>query len=640
MRRLFQRVRTVIASMLVVCAGPVGYFLGEPFWDAMTRDPGQALLPASGASVSDAKGIPYLPLDPGAASISVTFDQIPATFVDALLAAEDKRFFHHPGVDPIALARAFVSGVRRGLDFGQGGSTLTTQLVKNTYGRRSSGRLANFQRKIFENALSPRVEWTSFRRHGNLRAGKEAIFAAYCNRVSFGGASTGLQEAVRYYFPGKQLDHLTVGECALLAGTVRGPGANDPHVSLENARAARDRVLSLMAKNGFVREGEKGEFLVSSRPGRPEATGDGFTRDLIRNEVRRLVEAGQLPSGIESSDGVEVVLTLDLRFQDACARILRSELDRIESLPGFRAHKGSLQGALVVLDHNSGAALAIVGGRDHSRMEFNLALGGRRHPASTVKPLVYAAYLDRYPPPESLLLSNAPLSPAEAAGLAGVHAPRETSRLRAGVHSLAEGIAHSSNRMVLRAGRRLGWDRWLATAISLGWVGVDYPRSTDVWLGAHPSSPWQMAAAYASLARRGERIEPRIIASVRRHEAGETKPLYVAPSHPTRLFQTASCDAVHKGLAAVLTEGTASGPGAAFAAETGAVGKTGTSGSVADAWFAGYTDTLAIAVWIGFAEGNRPILSQGTGATMAFPVFARVVESAPADRPARIDWSR
>jgi membrane peptidoglycan carboxypeptidase len=622
--------------VILLAFAVVGFLVGDPFWDSLTRDLFQATRSPASITLLNREQRLYMALADGKASRRVTFDELPENMVKAILAREDCRYWEHFGVDPKGIARAFVANIKSGR-VKQGGSTITMQLIQHVYGRPQDALLTALQAKVFEATLAVRAELWATGEFGNRRAGKEALLTNYLNVVSFGHGTRGIAEAAHHQFSGKKPAELSLGECAYLAGLLRAPSKNSAYINQDNARLARDTIRDRLLELEWItaREASDMDFYVGSNPKRPRQPGDGFTREMAGSELLRLKSEGKVPKEIDSMPGIEVVMTLDLDFQTKAQKILIEEIRKLERSPEYGGRPGELDGAVVVFDHSTGGALAVVGGCDFSRRQFNCAIQGKRPIASTIKPFVFGSYLDVKGLGAGARLSNSPLTRKLAGNLPGNLEPRETSMLSSGKsHLVTDGLAFSSNRMSHQAGAATGWAVWQANAEKLGiWQNGMIP-STDVWLGACDVSPWHATAAFMTLARGGSYVTPHVIAEVRQRRGGNLKPIWHERPQPVPVFSPPTISTVHQGLRQVLLKGTASAKGRAFATRVPSVaGKTGTSDDVSDAWFIGYTDSITVGVWIGFPAERKSISKQGSGTTIAYPVFERVVSAAPKKFP-------
>lgn len=606
--------------------GGLAVFLGPPIWKTLWSDPAAAFEPAADALLYDRDGSAVQSWPERGDRRPVAFDDLSPHLVKATLAREDQRFFRHFGVDPIGLARAakadFAS--RR---IAQGGSTLTMQLVERAYPQSERTVTEKLRAKGFEFLMATRLEWHALRQTGDRRRAKEAILSAYLGHVEFGHQTVGIREAAEFYFH-KTAAELTLGESAYLAGLIRGPSVNNAHYDAANARLARDAVVRNMERLGQLNAGERMDttfYVASGRRPRPRH-GDGFLSAAVRRELQTLVEKGELTEGEAGSPTLRVHLARDSALQQLAEKSLLARLRQIESDRRFAGKNGELQGSVVVLDNRSGGILASVGGRDFDRLAYDCALQAKRTAASAAKPFLYAAYLEDSSAHITDPISNEALDPTEFPGLPGQGDPDETDLLEPGKHPLWKGLAYSSNRMTLRAGALTRPTTWASRMRPLRLMRNPSPPTTNAWLGSFDVRPVDLAAAYAVFPRRGSYTEPYLIHEV--EVAGRT--VYRRTPGFHYVLRPDTCDEITGALREVLRVGTASGYGGkTLASNHDVAGKTGTSDGVYDAWFVGYSSDVTIAVWIGFPDGNRTILKDGTGGSLAFPVWKKIVEGLP-----------
>lgn len=631
----------IFPVVILLACGTVGYLVGEPFGDALSRDPALATRPNGSMRLLSREQRLYMVLSDGRASRRVEFDDLSENMVKALLAREDSRYWDHSGVDWIGLARAFVVDLKH-MSIKQGGSTITMQLMQHVYGRPEKGLVESVQAKVFEVVMATRVESWATREFKDRRKGKEALLANYLNIVSFGGNTRGIAEAAYQQFNGKKPADLTLGECAYMAGLLRSPTHNSAYTNEENARLARDKIRDrlLLLKWITPKEAENMNFFVGKHRQQPGQPGDGYTRVLATSEIASLMREKKIPTDLDSLTGVEVVMTLDMEFQTKAQQILCDQLQRLEKLPGYGGRPGELDGAVVVFDHSTGGALAVVGGRNFTRRQFNCATQGKRAIASTIKPFVFASYLEVKGLGSGALLSTAMLDRRMAGGLPGNLKPDETSSLSQGKsHRVIDGLAFSSNRMTLQAGAATGWPTWQNNAEKLGLWQKGMTPDTGVWLGACEVSPWQATAAFMTLARGGSYVTPHVISEVRQHIGNNLIQIWQMRPTSATIFSPFTVATIHEGLRQVLLKGTASAKGNGFASKVPSVaGKTGTSDDVSDAWFIGYSDSLTVGVWIGFPDSRKAISKHGDGASIAYPVFERVVKASPKNFPSTVGF--
>jgi penicillin-binding protein 1A len=598
----------------------------------------------------------------------VTYVEIPPVVRQAILAAEDKNYFAHRGVDVSAWPRVLWKALRQTLqqafspsasasaDFvirmPQGGSTITQQLVRSYFlrdltaresgpelvspgwGPRAAARVLGVPttnkllRKLEEMRIALWLEREMDRVYGSRRAAKEQILARYASFIYLGHGRYGFAAASDYYF-GRPLGSLGIEDAdkaACLAGIAKSPRAYAPTpASLERARRRRNQVLGLMAERGYLPSPLARQLAATPLrvvPPRPLSTDAPAAVEQALRELRR---DGRW--GVESLAAGRIFLhsTLDSRIQAAANDALEEGLRRYE-----RRHPdtgASIQGAAVVLRNRDAAVLALVGGRkryrglDHSWADLNRAVETRRQPGSTIKPLLYLAAfrngsaLNGLVPDEPIAIPMGHLRFKWVSNYDGVFQ---------GPIALREALAQSRNAPAMWLAREIGVDRVLRTARDLGLASPLRPDLSTV-LGASELSLLELANMFRAIAS-GLRAEPYILARITDHRGGiryePTRRAVPLPVDREALLQ------VQEGL-----RGTVRLPrGTAHALEaTGfpvpVLGKTGTTNGFRDALFVGSTygeQGLTTGVWIGF-DDNRSLGPGETGAKNALPVFAEIM---------------
>jgi penicillin-binding protein 1B len=537
----------------------------------------------------------------------VPLAQLPPVLIDAVLAAEDQRFFWHPGIDPIRMAGAALENWRAGRVV-EGGSTLTQQLVKNVHLTPER----TFRRKLREIGLALRLE---------LRHSKEDILEAYLTQIYLGQdrgrAIHGVASASRVYFD-RDVTELGVTEAALLAGIIRGPNALSPFRHPERATARRNRVIEALYENGSIDAATRSAALAAplgvkhGRRASPRAT------HFVEAVARRL---GDAVGTAAARDGGHVVFTtLDGALQRSAEAAVARELARIErAYPRTRRERDPLQASLVAIDPVTGDVLAWVGGRD-AHSSFDRVASARRQPGSVFKPLVaLAAFSAERESPLTLatVLEDRPLE-LEVEGR--TWAPRNYERTFRGAVTLRDALADSLNVPFARLGMEAGLVHVAETARRFG-ITTPLRPVPSLSLGAFEVTPLEMTAAYGALAAGGQRAEPRAILAVVSpggEVLGGERVLRerVARAEHAWLVTSALRSAVDRGTGRTLRSLGVDGPVA---------GKTGTTNGARDAWFVGMTPDLVIGVWVGFDDGARVGL---TGAQAALPIFARFLRTA------------
>jgi penicillin-binding protein 1B len=531
------------------------------------------------------------------ARAQLSFKDIPPVLVHAITSIEDRRFFDHHGIDVFGLARALLRNVGDER-IGQGGSTITQQLVKNTYLTPER----TLHRKYAEAMLAFTLE---------RRLSKEDIFALYGNEVFLGErgavAVRGLDQAAHVFF-GKELKDLTLSEAATIAGMIQSPARYSPLRQNEAARTRRNTVLGTMVRDGFITLDQAAAAakeplnVVEFDPAR-ESVAPYFIDYVNRN-----VERGSgVPPVDHAQDAPATITTLDLDLQKLASDAITSQLDRLDRI--YKPRGLTPQAALIALDPTTGNVLAMIGGRDYAQSQLNRATDAQRQPGSVFKPFVYAAALEsgmsplrtfRDAPQEFTYASNQEYRPVN---YGGGFSMRDVP--------MRNGLIKSLNVVTVDVAMQTGLARVANATLKFGLPRpAPYPALA---LGTTEVTPLQMAAAYAVFANGGRKVEPSVIAN----DAISENDQVIAP---TTAFMITDM------LEGVIDHGTARAargliPGTAIA------GKTGTS---RDGWFVGYTPNLVCAVWIGFDDNQQLGL---TGAEAALPVWTEFMKTAVDLRP-------
>jgi penicillin-binding protein 1B len=545
-------------------------------------------------------------------ALGADVEAAPGVCRDAVLAAEDRHFFRHPGIDPVALGRALLADLRAGAA-AQGGSTLTQQLVKNAFltPRRTLAR------KLQEAVLAVLLE---------RRASKEEILQRYLSSVYLGVedglAVHGFAQAAPVYF-GKPLADLDAAECALLAGIVRAPNGLAPRRHAAAARARRDRVLTAMERDGALDAATAAAARATPlalAPPRARSVGALYVAAEVGRQLARL-----LPEDEAEAPGLAVFTGVDGDAQREAERAVRRGVARLE---GRRPPaRDRLQAALVALDVPTGRIRALVGGRDYATSQLDRAVAARRQPGSAFKPVVYMAALDparrASGPPLTVasLVADTPL--ALRVGKV-TWRPENYDRTFLGLLSVEDALADSRNAATVRVALDVGIDAVAGAAADLG-LGGPLPRVPALALGAAETSLLELTSAYEVFAAGGVRRAPVLVEGVVAPN-GET--LYAAPRGEARVVASGVAYLVTHLLEAVVDHGT--GRPARDAGLRGpAAGKTGTTDDTRDAWFVGYTPSVVAGVWVGRDAGGA---TGFTGAQAALPIWTEFVRAvSPAD---------
>jgi penicillin-binding protein 1B len=538
---------------------------------------------------------------------ALSYQDLPPLLVQAILSIEDHRFFEHGGVDLFGIGRALLRNAGEN-EIGQGGSTITQQLVKNTY--LSPER--TFRRKFAEAMLAFTLE---------RRLSKEDIFALYCNEVYLGQRGgvgvRGVEQAARLYF-GKELKDLSLAESATIAGMIQGPGRYTPERHMEAAVARRNTVLGTMVRDGAITENQAAEASREPLAVVPVAKDNGSLAPYFVDYVNRVVESKLEAVGPKDESGLRVYTTLDLDLQRLAENALTRQLARLDKIYGGRGQ--TPQAALVALDPRTGNVLAMVGGRDYAGSQLNRATDAARQPGSVFKPVVYAAALESGLSPVTMY-RDAPRefvydrrSIYRPANYGGGYAMRDVT--------MRTGLVKSLNVVTVDVAMHTGLARVAELAHGFGLSKPEpYPALA---LGTTEATPLQMAAAYTAFAGGGKRVEPQAIARATDSSGTEIFSGITAPARQIISPETAYM--MTDMLEGVIDHGTAHAARGAVK-KSAIAGKTGTS---RDGWFVGYTPNLVCAVWIGFDDNRQLGL---TGAEAALPAWVDFIKSAVEVRP-------
>jgi penicillin-binding protein 1B len=553
----------------------------------------------------------------------VKLDQIPKSLQDAVVATEDVRFWHHPGVDPLGILRAGFRNIAHG-GVSEGASTLTQQLVKNYY--LTSER--TFKRKIIEAFMAVILD---------AKYSKREIIEAYLNDIYLGRNRSisilGVGEASRFYF-GKPVTDMTLPESALLAGIIRSPNNYSPFNNPGKALERRSTVLRLMLDQKKIDRPAYDAAMATPLPQKPSRDRSGL--GSIPFYVDRVLQEMSRDYGIKDvkGRGLQIYTAIDLGAQDAATKQLEAGLRALEKGHSrLRRTDSPLQGVMIHVDVPTGEIRALVGGRNYDQSQFNRALNARRLVGSLIKPIVY---LTAFEPS----LSNQNITPATLVSdqrfvlkrrFSADWSPRNYEDRYHGTVTVREALEESMNCASVRIGLAAGLAPIIKTAHTLGIVS-DIEEQPAMLLGAVGLTPIEMADAYSTIARIGSRVPLRTVRFVtddsdRVVSAGDdVKPVQVFPARDVYILAN-----VMKG---VIDRGTAAGA-RSMGFRSPAAGKTGTTNDKRDAWFIGFTPQTLAVTWIGFDDNKETGLSGGEAAV---PIWTRYMQTMTAGQ-AKTDFA-
>jgi penicillin-binding protein 1A len=533
----------------------------------------------------------------------VRFEQISTYFKDAVISVEDKRYYYHPGIDPIGTTRALWHDLRGGSL--EGGSTITQQLARTLF-------LSNVQtpaRKLKEAALAVMLE---------LFLSKKEILTLYMNRVFLGSGIYGI-ETMSEKLLGKQASTLTLAEASLIAGIIQAPNAYSPWNHFDLARRRSFTVLERMRAEHKITEAQEQSARSERIRLRPQpsvsSARQGYAKEYLRQQFRDIYGGDNPPDW-------KVHTTFVPEIQDAAEAAVRDGLRRL-GVPG-------LQAALVAIDPNTGNLVAMVGGSDFLTTPFNRAVRSRRQPGSAFKPFVYSVALEHGMSPVSTISG---LKQVMVQAPEGVWIPRDERASEQDQMTLREALLESNNAAAVLLQQRVGSRPVLRLASDLG---VDnQPDVPSLALGSGLVSPLDLTAAYAVFPSLGYRVRPRGLVSVENADGEIVHQVHVEKE------QILSADVAYQMLTMlqdVIARGTGSSA-RAYGLRGAFGGKTGTTNDYHDAWFVGFNSSVVTGVWVGFDQPQR-IRAGGSGARVALPIWAdfmrrtaRRLPAAPFDAP-------
>lgn len=580
---------------------------------------------------------------------AVPFEQFPFDLTQAVIAAEDNRFYQHHGVDFYGMGRAALKNWRAGR-IKQGASTLTQQLARNTFALREK----TYERKMLEIFLAQAIE---------KRLTKQQILEGYLNRVYFGAGFYGAQAAARGYF-GKDVRNLNLSECATLAGLLKNPNGLSPWSNRQACVDTRNFVLGRMKELKMITPEQlatevAGTLAVKNRK---SLHTDSYAIDMIRQQVNDVV--GQERA---IADGYKIYTTIDADLQKRAEESLRARLAEVEAHPGYehqtyaaynallKQRKQSaegdegdraqlapeyLQGSAVVLDNATGAILAIVGGRDFTQSQYDRSRLAARPAGTAFKPFVYAAAFEKGLFPGTLVqdavIDNRQVMIGGFTGILGEWGPERVDNKYEGPIPARAALVKSKNAATVRFGSMAGIDSVIEMGKKAGLAHVTGrdTRGREVWnlrrlpstfLGSSGVTLMDMTLAYTAFPNLGARpAEPFILARIEDKDGRK-----IFESHPEmrRVMRDTTAFEVHSCLAEVLERGTGDKAFEKYGLKKFPVaGKTGTAYNFTDDWFLGYSSAVTCGVWAGFDKPS-PIYRGAFSNEVTLPVWVDIMNA-------------
>ena len=575
---------------------------------------------------------------------TVELKDFPDTLVQAVIAAEDNRFYQHTGVDYHGVLRAALKNWLAH-DIKQGASTLTQQLARNSYPDELPAKDRSYKRKILEIFVAKRIE-----EFYGANA-KTKILELYLNRVYFGWGFYGAEAASIGYF-GKHAKDLNLSECATLAGLLKNPNGLSPWRNRQACIESRNGVLGRMLDQKMITRSVYTETVEEELQVKNRRTthAESYSNDLIRQQVIALV-------GLESavSDGYRIYTTIDTGLQRKAEECLRHQLQEVESRPDFNHQTYAqydalfkqkrknpepddaaialpvpdyLQGAFVALDNATGGILALIGGRDFNHSQYNRALSAARPAGTAFIPLVYAAAFEKgYFPGTQLqdaAIDNRQVMIGGVTGILGEWGPEQVDNKYEGAIPAREALVKSKNAATVRLGMQTGIDNVLALAKNAG-INNELRHFPATYLGSSEVTLMDLTLAYTLFPNGGLRPAKSFIISRIEDKNGviifQAKPDTIKAMKPTTAYEVHSC------LSEVLERGTADKAFSDFGLKKFPLGgKTGTAYNFTDTWFIGYSSAITCGVWAGF-DKPQPIYRGAFSNQVVLPVWVDVMNT-------------
>lgn len=528
---------------------------------------------------------------------NLKIDQIPKQLIESFIAAEDRRFYQHQGVDYQGVARAIVSNLQA-RNVVEGGSTLTQQLTRIVF----LDQKRTFGRKFREMILAQKIEQ-------NLN--KQQILERYLNLVYLGSGAYGVADAAWVYFS-KNVSELTLPEMATIAGLAPAPSEYSPLRNKQIAIERRNVVLRRMQESGYITADEAEKAIATpletkeSRPKRLERQAHYFT-DYIQTEVPKYVSKEVVEKG-----GLTIETTLNLEWQKEAEKVIERTVRRYGRGSRFK------QAALVAIDPRSGEIKAMVGGKDFTKNQFNRATQAQRQPGSTFKTFVYSTAIAAGISPNRSYLD----APFTVDGYTPKNYTKDSFR---GWMSIRDALISSINIVAVKALIDVGWEPVIEIAQKMGIESKLHP-TYSLALGASEVNLLEITGAYGTLAAKGVHTKPHGITRIL-NSKGDV--IYQANLKKERVLSEDTSAIMTWLLRGVVTNGTGS---AAQLPDRQVAGKTGTSDEARDLWFIGYIPQLVTGVWLG-NDDNQPTWGASTTAAYTWNRFMiKAVDGMPVEK--------
>ena len=542
----------------------------------------------------------------------VKYGDLPKVLVNAVISAEDKRFFQHAGFDPLRVMKVAYQDLKEGR-IEAGASTLSMQVAGMFWLDR---RERTWRRKAAEVLITLQLE---------QKLSKEELFEFYANQVPLGQRGSfaihGFGEAARAYF-GKDVGQLSLAESATLAGLIQRPSFGNPYRHPDRARERRNVVLQMMRENGFIEEAQYRQAIdapLQVTAAEMESTEAPYFVDLVNEELQS--EFGDYDF---QTSTYRVYTTVDLDLQRAASEAVRIGMQEVDRLLSHRRWaKGQkppeAQCALVALDPETGAVKALIGGRDYGASQLNRALA-KRQPGSAFKPFVYAAALSTAITGGGQVITPATQLVDEPTTFWFDSKPYAPTNFKDEFHgrvTLREAIAHSMNVPAVKLAEMVGYDNVESLAKRAG-MNLNIRPTPAIALGAYEVTPIEVTGAYTIYVDKGQFVKPNWVSLIRDRQGA------VLYSHKAERRQVLDPRVAYL-MINLMQEVLRTGTGAAVRSRGFVLPSAGKTGTSHDGWFVGFTSKLICAVWVGF-DDNRELGLEG--AHSALPVWTEFMKRA------------
>ncbi len=585
----------VLAALIGLGLAILGYKVGQHLMQIPDLSFLENYNPVQTVQIFDRNDKLIVTVDGAEKRIIVPLAAVSKNMQKALLAAEDHHFYEHKGVSPVGILRALLSNLTHG-HVVEGGSTITQQLAKNLF---FEGEKRSIDLKLAELFIAMAIE---------NKFSKDKILELYLNEIYFGNSAYGIEQASRNYF-GKKASQLSLAESAYLAGIIRAPSRGAEAQNRMSSINRQHEVLQKMAAYGFISEMQKQEAMQQWLQFKAVAETSDRDDKIKIPKYPYYVSAvldmlhGRFNAAAIERQGMKIYTNLDVPAQETAERALAQGL--------ARAPYGVNQGALVSIRVSDGAVMALVGGvGSYEDNQWNCATNPHTI-GSAFKPFVYLAAFEKGVVNEYSEVEDTPFSIVMDTN-GKEYKPKNFDNKFLGTISIAKAFAYSRNIPALRIGQAAGIDSVINAAQRAG-ITENMAPELSVSLGCSASSPLHVANAYATLARGGVFIAPRM---VRRVETRAGRVLQSFNQETNTVFDRASVAQIVDLMQDCVAEGTGQ---LAKLADRPVAGKTGTADQGKDLWFVGFTPDMVTAVW-GGNKDNKPVGGSVTGGT----VMARI----------------